>query len=201
MTGSTSPTPGGCPRGRGREARCYYLKICTSENVTQSGKPRRTTTRTRIAMSSNTTLGVVTRSRKRKRECRDTNAGEAIPGLLNDIVVTHVLRSENFDDPARMFKRRAAPATGRSPVVSRTPLSGSGKRRAPRGAAVVACERLACGTQTRARLRRWAGISRCCSGHARTAARGTWTRARTRRRAGISRRCSGPVRTVANGTR
>ena len=101
MTGSTSPTPGGCPRGRGREARCYYLKICTSENVTQSGKPRRTTTRTRIAMSSNTTLGVVTRSRKRKRECRDANAGEAIPGLLNDIVVTHVLRPEYFEGPRR----------------------------------------------------------------------------------------------------
>ena len=139
--------------------------------------------------------------RKRKHDASAANAGEAIPGLLNDIVVTHVLRSENFDDPARMFKRRAAPATGRSPVVSRTPLSGSGKRRAPRGAAVVACERLACGTQTRARLRRWAGISRCCSGHARTAARGTWTRARTRRRAGISRRCSGPARTAARGTR
>ena len=152
-------------------------------------------------MSSTATLGVETRMRKRKRDAHVANAGEAIPGLLNDIVVTHVLRSENFDDPARMFKRRAAPATGRSPVVSRTPLSGSGKRRAPRGAAVVACERLACGTQTRARLRRWAGISRCCSGHARTAARGTWTRARTRRRAGISRRCSGPARTAARGTR
>ena len=64
-------------------------------------------------MSSNTTLGVETRSRKRKRECRDAttaNAGEAIPGLLNDIVVTHVLRSENFDDPADL---------ARLPAVSR----------------------------------------------------------------------------------
>ena len=28
------------------------------------------------------------------------DAQDAIPGLLDDIVVTHVLRSENFDDPA-----------------------------------------------------------------------------------------------------
>ena len=118
MTGSTSPTPGGCPRGRGREARCYYLKICTSENVTQSGKPRRTTTRTRIAMSSNTTLGVVTRSRKRKRECRDTNAGEAIPGLLNDIVVTHVLKSEYFDDPADLARLLAVSRVMRDAVAA-----------------------------------------------------------------------------------
>jgi hypothetical protein len=39
-----------------------------------------------------------------------TDAGEAIPGLLNDIVVTHILRSENFDDPADLT---------RLPVVSR----------------------------------------------------------------------------------
>ena len=49
-------------------------------------------------MSANATLGAETRGRKRKRERRDANAGEAIPGLLNDIVITHVLRSEYFDD-------------------------------------------------------------------------------------------------------
>ena len=37
-------------------------------------------------------------------------AQEAIPGLLDDIVVTHVLRSEHFDDPADL---------GRLPAVSR----------------------------------------------------------------------------------
>ena len=64
-------------------------------------------------MSSNATLGVETRSRIRKRECRDANtanAGEAIPGLLDDTVITHVLRSENFDDPADL---------ARLPAVSR----------------------------------------------------------------------------------
>ena len=61
-------------------------------------------------MSSTATLGVETRARQRKRERRDANAGEAIPGLLNDIVVTHVLRSENFDDPADL---------ARLPAVSR----------------------------------------------------------------------------------
>ena len=48
--------------------------------------------------------------RKTKRERRDANAGDAIPGLLNDIVVTHVLRSEHFDDPADL---------ARLPAVSR----------------------------------------------------------------------------------
>ena len=50
-------------------------------------------------MSSDATPGVETRSRKRKRG-RDADAGDAIPGLLDDIVVTHVLSSEYFDDPA-----------------------------------------------------------------------------------------------------
>ena len=63
-------------------------------------------------MSSNATLGVETRARERKRERRDAsaaNADEAIPGLLNDIVITHVLRSEYFDDPTDL---------ARLPVVS-----------------------------------------------------------------------------------
>ena len=38
------------------------------------------------------------------------DAQDAIPGLLDDIVVTHVLRSENFDDPADL---------ARLPAVSR----------------------------------------------------------------------------------
>ena len=61
-------------------------------------------------MSSDATLGVETRASKRKRECRDAsaaNAGEAILGLLNDIVITHVLRSENFNDPADVARLRA----------------------------------------------------------------------------------------------
>ena len=74
----------------------------------------------RIPMFYNATLGVETRSRKRKRE-RDANAGEVIPGLLNDILVTHVLRSEYFDDPADLARlpavsramRDAVAATGR----------------------------------------------------------------------------------------
>ena len=70
------------------------------------------TTHTRIAMSSNATSGVETPSCKRKREIRDAgaaNAGEAIPGLLNDIVITHVLRSEHFDDPADLARLPAVP--------------------------------------------------------------------------------------------
>ena len=55
---------------------------------------------TRYTMSSTATLGVETRMRKREHDASAANAGEAIPGLLNDIVVTHVLRSVYFDDPA-----------------------------------------------------------------------------------------------------
>jgi|TARA_B110000977_G_scaffold53398_1_gene72567 hypothetical protein len=46
-------------------------------------------------MAFNATIGVETRSEKRKRDIRDAtaaNAGEAIRGL-SDIVVTHILRS------------------------------------------------------------------------------------------------------------
>ena len=60
-------------------------------------------------MTFDVTLGVETRASKSKRE-RDANAGEAIPRLLNDIVVTHILRPKHFDDPADL---------ARLPVVSR----------------------------------------------------------------------------------
>jgi len=81
-----------------------------------SGKPRHTTTHkhahtTPSALSSNVTIGMETRARKKKRlDATAANAGEAIPGLLNDIVVTHVLRTEHFDDPADL---------ARLPAVSR----------------------------------------------------------------------------------
>ena len=76
-------------------------------------------------MSSNATLGVETRARKRTRERRDANAanaGEAIPGLLNDIVVTHVLRSEHFDDPADLARLPAVSCAMRD-VVAATGLA------------------------------------------------------------------------------
>ena len=68
-------------------------------------------------MFYNATLGVETRSRKRKRE-RDANAGEAIPGLLNDILVTHVLRSEYFDDPADLARLRVVSPAMRGAVAA-----------------------------------------------------------------------------------
>ena len=67
-------------------------------------------------MSSDATLGVETRARKRKDE-RDANAGEAIPGLLNDIVITHVLRSEYFDDPADLARLPAVSRAMRDAVT------------------------------------------------------------------------------------
>ena len=55
--------------------------------------------------------GKKARARKEKRERgRWANAGEAFPRLPNHLVVTHVLRSEYFDDPADL---------ARLPAVSR----------------------------------------------------------------------------------
>ena len=73
-------------------------------------------------MSSNATLGVENRAHKRKRERSDaiaSNAGEAIPGLLNDIVVTHVLRTEHFDDPANLARLPAVSRAMRDAVASK----------------------------------------------------------------------------------
>ena len=66
--------------------------------------------------------GKKARARKQKRERRDANAGEVIPGLLNDIVVTHVLRSEYFDDPADLAR---LPAVSRA---MRDAVAGTGLR-------------------------------------------------------------------------
>ena len=68
-------------------------------------------------MSSTATLGVETRMRKRKHDASAANAGEAIPGLLNDIVVTHILRSEHFDDPADLARLPAVSRAMRNAVA------------------------------------------------------------------------------------
>ena len=68
--------------------------------------------------------GKKARARKKKSERRDANAantanaGEAIPGLLNDIVVTHVLRSELFDDPADLARLPAVSRAMRDAVAA-----------------------------------------------------------------------------------
>jgi hypothetical protein len=68
--------------------------------------------------------GKKARARKQKRERRDANAanaanaGEANPGLLNDIVVTHVLRSEYFDDPADLARLPAVSRAMRDAVAA-----------------------------------------------------------------------------------
>ena len=72
-------------------------------------------------MSFAATLGVEYRARKRKRVCRDANTangGDAIPRLLNDIVVAHVLRSEYFDDPADLARLPAVSRAMRDAVAA-----------------------------------------------------------------------------------
>ena len=53
-------------------------------------------------MSSNAMRGMETRASKRTRLTGDieAEAQSAISGLLDDIVVTHILRPDNFNDPA-----------------------------------------------------------------------------------------------------
>ena len=46
------------------------------------------------------------------------DAQDAIPGLLDDIVVTHVLRSENFDDPADLARLPAVSRAMRDAVAA-----------------------------------------------------------------------------------
>ena len=46
------------------------------------------------------------------------DAPDAIPGLLNDIVVTHVLRSELFDDPADLARLPAVSRAMRDAVAA-----------------------------------------------------------------------------------
>ena len=62
--------------------------------------------------------GPETRAQKRKR-VRDAKLGEAIPGLLDDIVITHVLRSEHFDDPADLARLKAVSCAMRKAVAEK----------------------------------------------------------------------------------
>ncbi len=55
-------------------------------------------------MSSHAVRGAETRARKRNRE-RGTNPQEALPGLPQDVVVTHILRSDT--DPIVLARLRA----------------------------------------------------------------------------------------------
>ena len=87
---------------------------------------RRTTTRTRRTTEAihihslffNAMSGNKAPAQKRKRErSRDANAGDANPGLP-DIVVAHVLRTENFDDPADLARLPAVSRAMRDAVAA-----------------------------------------------------------------------------------
>ena len=64
----------------------------------------------RFTMSSDGTHGDDARKRKRDEREREVDAGEAFRGLPNHLVVEHILRTKNFDDPADL---------ARLPAVSR----------------------------------------------------------------------------------
>jgi hypothetical protein len=90
----------------------FSAKQATHNNQHDTHHPMDVTT---VARS-----GVETRAGKRTRE-RDAHAGEAIPGLPLDVVVSHVLREENLPDPTDLAWLRtvsramcdAVAATGR----------------------------------------------------------------------------------------
>ena len=67
-------------------------------------------------MSSNI-AHVETRAGKKKREC-EAHAGEAFPGLPKDVVVTHILRSEYFDDPADLARLKVVSPAMRDAVAA-----------------------------------------------------------------------------------
>ena len=158
------------------------------------------------------------------------DAGEAIPGLLNDIVVTHVLRSEHFDDPAdlarlpavsRAMRDAVAAKVGRLVLVITREQEQQGLMYDGSQPFVLRMEHLCqaaarSGDLVKLKVFRvngmpWdeesataphgAGISKRCGGRARTAAGGTRTRARGRPSAGNSRRCSCCARTAESGAR
>jgi len=89
-----------------------------------SRKPRRTTTRTRhpVHMSSDAAHTAMTgTSGDIATATTPTNlpyAQDAIPGLLDDIVVTHILRSELFDDPADLARLPAVSRAMRDAVAA-----------------------------------------------------------------------------------
>ena len=75
-----------------------------------------------FTLSSNAVIGMTNRAQKRKSERRDAsaaNADEAIPGLLNDNVLTHVLKPGYFDDPADLARLPAVSRAMRDTVAAR----------------------------------------------------------------------------------
>ena len=94
-----------------------------------SRKPRRTTTHnyartTPSVSSSNAMANKRNRARKKRKIRRDldfANAGLAIPGLPNHLVVTHILRSEYFDNPEDLA-RLPAVSRGMRDAVAATGL-------------------------------------------------------------------------------
>ena len=84
-----------------------------------------TTTRTRHAHSSNAMGRKKARAQMwrqglrsaQKQYANAANAGEAIPGLPNHLVVAHILRSEYFDDPADLARLPAVSSAMRDTMA------------------------------------------------------------------------------------
>jgi hypothetical protein len=119
------------------------------------------------------------------------DAQDAIPGLLDHVVVTHILRSEHFDDPADLARLPAVSRLMRDAVASTgLQFEELDEKRAVQLGCVSALQRL----QRGGRLSRqeYLCLAAARGGHLEelqewlTAGRGTGLRARGRRRAVIS---------------
>ena len=69
-------------------------------------------------MSSTASAATASRTQKRARVTRDANAGEAIPGVLNDVVIARILKPEYFDDPADLARLRVVSSAMRDAVAA-----------------------------------------------------------------------------------
>ena len=90
-----------------------------SEATTHNTSHDAHTTRTQTIPSSNAMSSKKARARKKKREKRERDAitSEAIPGLPDHLVVAHVLRSEQSDDPADLARLPAVSHAMRGAVA------------------------------------------------------------------------------------
>ena len=140
-------------------------------------------------------------------DTQQSDVQEAIRGLPNHLVVSHILRSEHFDDPADLARLPAVSRAMRN-AVAETGLRFEelDEYRAAELGCLNAVQRLERGG--RLSRREYLGYAAARGGlleklqvlRARTARRGTGRRARRRRGAGTSMRCSGRARMGARET-
>ena len=106
-----------CAAGFGEVAFFFFLPVDAFTATVHFARA------TSCAMASEAAHGMTTRTRKRDRHDGDvlrakTPAREAIPGLLNDVVVTHVFGVAKMPDPADLARLRVVSRGMRDAVAA-----------------------------------------------------------------------------------